>query len=53
MNIFFLVEIKPCCVDEGDANAHPLCISCKVSFKSNKPVSFTENIFIKDTEGNR
>ncbi|XP_048239518.1 cilia and flagella-associated protein 47-like isoform X3 [Haliotis rufescens] len=42
-------EIKPCAGDEGQID--PCCIPCKVTFISPKPISFSQPINFKDTEG--
>ena len=43
-------DIKPCCGDEGQQE--PYIIQCKVTFKSNYPVSFNHSLKFFDDFGN-
>ncbi|XP_055954756.1 cilia and flagella-associated protein 47 [Patella vulgata] len=42
-------DIQPCCGDSGQMD--PCSLRCKVTFVSTKPISFSQPIIFKDTEG--
>ena len=50
LNIFAITEVHPHSSD--DENAPPSVLRCRVTFKSSRPVSFSQPVVFIDADGN-